>query len=508
VFATHFQFLNAGFKGYKETSNLQFKSKLMEFQLGTTINISNLAFGEKDRNLSAYGLVGISGLLFRSESWRTTSGEPVHAFGYTMNESLEKSSREFGLGIPLGGGLDFKVNDRWYANLETGLRFTFSDKLDAYTTGINNDAYYYFSLGASYNFDINRVLKPVIVPPEVVEAPEDPFANAYVDLLYFFPEELSSMDEFTMRCKIYKGAIQGRGELTQVLPIGFNVTDTVIGNARVEFKNYTLSLYWDELPTDSIFEITYNVQLDKIYGALPMNSILYLDRTKKEYRFKTEVFIKRKIFTEPIVVEEEIPEEEDMSSPSERVEFRIQVRASYKQKLSTDSLKQSFGLEREIVEEKVGNWYKYSIGSFKTYEEAKAFRREMRQKQHLKDAFIIAYFDDQRLNTLSELKEIAPEVLPGGTPKPIETKYDENGTCYRVQIFALKHKRVTISGLKDMYQIEEDVNEEVYYNWRKYTVGKCYAKAKADKIRKEMISKGLTGAFVVAYKDGVRTVFD
>jgi hypothetical protein len=246
------------------------------------------------------------------------------------------------------------------------------------------------------------------------------------------------------------------------------------------------------------------VKLDKIYGTLPMVSVLYLDTLKKEYRFKTDVFIKRKIIAEPIVVEEPVIEKEEMKSPSERVEFRIQIRAAYKKRISVDSLAKSLQIDSPIQEEVVNDWYKYSIGSFKTYQDARQYRKELSARQPLKDAFIIAYFDNERLNTLSELKEIAPETLPGGKT----TKYDENGECYRVQILALMHKRVAPSVLQDMYQIEEEVNEEVYHNWRKYTVGSCKTKSKALKLRLELIEKGVEGAFIVAYKNGERAKLD
>ena len=501
VFYGHFQFLNARFKGFNESSDLQFNTDLMEFQLGTTINLINL-FGEnRSRRVNLYGLLGVSALSFRSQASKISTGEIVNEFGFADNGTGEKASREMGFAIPMGIGVDFKLSDRWYINLETGFRASLTDRLDAQEKGSANDPYYYSSLGLSYNFKVRKKKELKQIP---AEPPEDPFANTYIDLLYFFPQELSSMDEFTMKCKIYKGAIQGKGELTQILPIGFTVVDTSIANARVEFKNYTLSLYWDELPTDSIFEISYTVQLDKIYGTLPMVSILYLDTLEKEYRFKADIFIKRKIVAEPIVVEEEAIEEEEMKSPSERVEFRIQVRASYKQKISIDSLTNSLNIDRVIKEEKVGNWYKYSIGSFKTYEEARTFRRALVKKRLLKDAFIIAYFDDERLNALSELKEIAPETLPGGKA----TKYEENGTCYRVQILAVMQKRVSPAVLKDMYQIEEEVNEEIYHNWRKYTVGSCRSKSKALKLRLELIEKGIEGAFIVAYKNGERAKLD
>lgn len=500
VFHGHFQYINARFKGYKEASDLEFNTQLNEYQLGTTINLLNLFSENKSRTVNLYGLLGVSVLSFRSQSSRISTGEIVNGFGYENNGAGEKIARELDFAIPIGLGIDFRLTERWFINLEGGFRSTFTDKLDGQEKGSANDPYYYSSLGISYNFKSKEPKQPELVPEE---PPVNPFANTYVDLLYFFPQELTSMDAFTMRCKIYKGAVQGKGELTQILPIGFNVTDTVIDGARVEFKNYTLSLYWDELPTDSIFEISYNVQLDKIYGTLPMVSILYLDTLKKEYRYKTDVFIKRKILAEPIVVEEEVPEEEEMESPSERVEFRIQVRAAYKRQISTDSLARVLKINEEINEEKVDNWYKYSIGSFKTYDEARGYRKELVKQSKLRDAFIIAYFDNERLNSLSELKEIAPETLPGGS-----TKYEENGTCYRVQILALMHKRVAPAVLKDMYQLEDEVNEEIYHNWRKYTVGSCRSKEKALKLRLELIEMGIEGAFIVAYKNGERAKLD
>lgn len=500
VFFGHFQFVNARFKGLKESSDLQFKSEIMEMQLGTTINLINLFGKNKSRTVNLYGLLGVSALSFRSQASKISTGEIVDGYGYEDRGTGAKSSRETAFAIPFGLGVDFRLSQRWYLNLEAGYRTTFSDQLDAQVKGSANDTYYYSSLGISYNF-VTR--KPKTPEEPSIETPADPYANAYVDLLYFFPPELTSMEEFTMRCKVYKGAVQGKGELTQILPIGFTVTDTAIAGAKVEFDNYTLSLYWDELPTDSIFEVTYNVKLDKIYGTLPMVSILYLDTLKKEYRYKTDVFVKRKIIAEPIVVEEPVVKKDEMKSPSERVEFRIQIRAAYKKQIAVDSLARILQIDSSIIEERINNWYKYSIGSFKTYQGAREYRKNLVKKRLLKDAFIIAYFDNERLNSLSELKEIAPETLPGG-----ETKYTENGECWRVQILALMRKRVSPAVLQDMYQIEEEVNEEVYHNWRKYTVGSCKSKAKARKLRLELIEKGVEGAFIVSYNNGERAKLD
>ncbi len=95
-------------------------------------------------------------------------------------------------------------------------------------------------------------------------------------------------------------------------------------------------------------------------------------------------------------------------------------------------------------------------------------------KHAIRDAFIVAFYKGRRLNELSELKEIA------AVQQPIKTVYKEGGYCYRVQILALMNKTVNPESLKEMHKIDEEVNEEVYHNWRKYTVGKCTSLSKPN----------------------------
>ena len=506
ILSAHFQLINAQFKGFKNSSNIGFESGLLEFQFGVTANVSNLLFGEKDRRISFYGFTGVSPLYFKSRVWQTETGKLLTNYGYSNSEEITNSGRQFGLAFPLGGGMALRLQDNWYLNLETAIRFSTSDLLDGYDRGTNHDAYYYTSLGISYNFETKARGKKVESSAEPTQkAP--PFADSPVFLEYFIPDNLNSLDEFVLLCKLYKGPIDGKGEITQVLPIGFNVLDTAISNARTEFKDYTLSLYWDELPADSIIEISYRVKLDKVYGSLPMTSIVYFNKKGKEQKFTTDVFIKRKIVAEPIAVVDEKPEEKDMSSPSEKVSFELQVRASYKKQLSTDSLKQLFGIDREINEHKIGSWYKYSIGSFKTYQEAREYRKMVIGKKGIKDPCIIAYYEGKRLNSLSELKDIAPESLPGRQSLvPIPKTFEESGRCYRVQMLALMHKQIAPSVLRDIYNIEEEVYEEVSHNWRKYTAGYCLTRTEALKLRQQLVDKGLDGAFVVKYNNGERAI--
>jgi len=497
VFTAHLQFLKADLQGQRDSSDVEFRSDLMEYQLGTTVNFTNLFFGKKERRFNVYVTTGISAMFFRSESRQISTGEIKNNYGYTEGDEKTKSTRESSLVFPFGAGLDIKLSNHWYLNLESAIRYTNSDKLDATVSGPKNDTYYYTSLGISYNFIGKKAeeVKILEAPPEIAVGP---FANENVDLKYDIPKNIKSTDEFILKSIVYKGKINGPGRLVQILPIGLDVLDTQIAGAKTECINYTLYLEWDELPSDSVFEVSYRVKPNKIYGSFPMVSNLYLHRTGKEFKFKTSLNIE--FVEEEIAVEKPVVEvvQKDTIATKKDLEYRVQVTAGYQTKISVESLAAKFNLSDELKEDCVGNWCHYSVGSFDTYLQAKEYRNSLISDHGVRDAFIVAFYKSIRLNALSELKEIA------AVQQPIRTVYKEDGSCYRVQIMAMLNKRVDPESLREMHKIEEEVNEEVYNNWHKYTVGKCTSIGESKLLLNKMKEKGLFDSFIVIYKNGER----
>lgn len=497
VFSLHFQFYNSELKGVDPEGDRNSSASLMEYQLGTTVNLSNLFFKNKERTLSIYALAGISEIFFRSELHKISTGELIKDYGYKEDAEGIRDKREFALSFPLGLGLDCKLSDHIFLNLESALRFTNTDRIDAREAGTNNDAYYYTSLGISYNFSSKKAKESVELP---IVAIADPFANEQVDLIYDIPRIVKSTDEFVIKSTIHKGKIDGPGRLIQVLPIGLNVLDTAIAGAKTEFINYTLYLNWDELPADSVFEVSYRVKPDKIFGSLPMMSNLYLQKTGKEFKFRTSIFIER--VEEPIVVQEPVKEvvKKDTLVPVKLVEYRVQLTVAYKSKIPQETLSKQFNLKTEFKEDCIGNWCYYSVGSLDTYDQAKAYRDYLINEHNATGAFIVAFYNGKRLNKLSELKEIQ------ATPQPVKTVYKEEGYCYRVQILAMLNKSVDPESLRQKHKIEEEVNEEVYTNWRKYTVGKCTTFSEAKALMTKLRAQGLSDTFIVTYKNGERVL--
>lgn len=507
VFAIQAQFLRAQLKGAKNSTDAEFESDLFEYNLGTRVNFSNLFFKNRyDRTVTVYGATGLGLVFFRSESTRISNGNLVSNYGYDKDNG-SKDARVSSLVFPLGAGVDFRLSPRWNVTFESVLRLMNTDKLDAIKSGDRDDAYFYTGIGVAYNFDLfGRKTKPIEEPKEEIPVVEEKEITNPPTLTYELPDEITSYSEFDFTFTIDRGEVGGMAELMQILPIGFEVLDSTVNtNPDFNFRNYTVNMVWDQLPQDSVFTISYRVQIGDVYGSLPITSILYSDEAGKEYEFKTNIYVAKEQEEVEIAEVDTIPDEPVVQEkPKDSIEFRVQVRAAYKAKISLERLAEKYNLHQEIQEDFVGNWYRYSIGSFDTYSEAKEYRRTVVNQHKVLDAFVVAFIDGKRLNSLSELKQIKPKEEPSDNT----TTFTEQGRVFRVQILALLHNKVDPETLQDIYGIKEEITEEQYGNWRKYTVGEFKDYNKAKEYLEKVRAKGIKDAFIAVYDDGKRLTMD
>lgn len=134
-------------------TNMKFESELMDYILGTTVNFSNLVFGyNAKRRLTVYGTTGIGMVYFRAKAMSPDTVVSVFGYKKTGPNTVEDDTKVSETMIPTGIGADFKISNRWDVNLETTIRWFDSDKLDGLIAGDLKDAYYFTSLGLSYNF--------------------------------------------------------------------------------------------------------------------------------------------------------------------------------------------------------------------------------------------------------------------------------------------------------------------------------------------------------------------
>lgn len=149
VFGVYGAFSMANLKGEsgKDTKNLEFETSLMEGYLGGTMSLTNLIFGYKPRLLNLYITSGIGMINFSPKVYTKGTDDRVLIPGKA--EEWDNTTEAF---LPVGGGLDFRLNNRWDINLETTLKLVDGDKLDGYVSGEDTDGYFYTSVGVGYSF--------------------------------------------------------------------------------------------------------------------------------------------------------------------------------------------------------------------------------------------------------------------------------------------------------------------------------------------------------------------
>lgn len=170
------------------------------------------------------------------------------------------------------------------------------------------------------------------------------------------------------------------------------------------------------------------------------------------------------------------------------ISYRVQVTAIHKNRVPIDMIMKKFRLSDSLREDFHKGWFKYSIGSFPDYYEAKKYRDKLIVENKAYGAFVVMVKDDIRMDDMDTIQE---ETVP--------TFQVNQKVSYRVQIRA-SATQIPINELKSQLNIAEDIIEELDNNYYKYTVGNFenYDDAKNFYARLKTIDK-VTDAFIVTY---------
>ncbi|MFC2101499.1 SPOR domain-containing protein [Bacteroidota bacterium] len=161
-------------KNYSNGSpmNQYFTGNLLEYNINTTVNFSNLIFRYKPKRIFfIYGTVGVG-----MSNWITKKTDLVTGKSLGGNGSAKNWTSEWT--IPAGLGAYFNIHDKVNLGFEWTLHGVNSDKLDATVGGFQYDLYSYLSLNVVFNFNrrnpVNLEAVNATMPAVVLAKPPPP----------------------------------------------------------------------------------------------------------------------------------------------------------------------------------------------------------------------------------------------------------------------------------------------------------------------------------------------
>jgi len=191
------------------------------------------------------------------------------------------------------------------------------------------------------------------------------------------------------------------------------------------------------------------------------------------------------------------------NNPWDNVVFKVQVLAS-KTRQNTDKFAKKYGVTARIDENRGGEWFRYTIGEFPRYSNAKEYRNLLVARNKIADAFVVAYVENKQVSLSS--------LMPG--KRGVERNDSEpvgmvgSGVTFSVQVLAAKNLKQSVEDFKKQYGIKEETRIQQYGDLYQLVSGNFTEYREAREFRRRLLEKGLSDAFIVAFQNGVRISID
>ena len=220
---------------------------------------------------------------------------------------------------------------------------------------------------------------------------------------------------FLVKIRIERRNLDSFFQIQQELPAGMTATGVESQGATFLFKDGKVKYSWLRLPAEEDIQVIYKVKIPfTLKGNYEIKgSYYYINNEEKEVfplpGSKIEILenvspsdtlAERNLLSiinnepsKPAYVAEEKP---DLS-------FKIQILSSTR-KLDRDSIRKVYKMKIPVVEENYNGLYKYTVGSFVTYEEARDFKNSLDFQKYI--PFVIAYNRGARI-TVGEAMQLA-----------------------------------------------------------------------------------------------------
>jgi hypothetical protein len=220
---------------------------------------------------------------------------------------------------------------------------------------------------------------------------------------------------FFVKISIERRSLDSFFLLEQELPKGCEAIGVESQGAIFSFKDGKVKYSWLRLPAEEEIQVMYKIILPfEMRGKQELGGKYYYieNEEKKIFDLPTssiEVIeyiapsdsIAEKTLLGVVNLDETKPEYVDQQKVD--LEYKVQILSST-QKLDKDSIRKEYGMKDKLQEENFNGLYKYTVGSFATYEQARDYKNKLDYSRYI--PFVIAYNRGVRI-TVGEAMNMA-----------------------------------------------------------------------------------------------------
>jgi hypothetical protein len=413
-------------------------------------------------------------------------------------DGLERYS-QFSFAVPVGVGVQYRINKRMVVDLGTEMHFTFTDNLDNVSSYGNDtregaadlERFLYTSISLRYN-----------IGQDVTEPPEEPEDTCLID------DDADGVNNCIDECPDTPDsvAVDSVGCPTDTIVEDSVQTDSLwtvlLGKygpgeyPTSEFINQVLSIpgVWTEVVNDTTYYI------NNLYDNPEEAEVQRLNVTSN-----TNIKDSKVILWKPMILYNAKIDQDKVNSmlkdtdqlSKEDVFFRVQIGA-FSRLIPSDF----FDVSDVVMIPGQDGLFKYVTGNYKNdYDAAEVHRLEM-VAQGFDDAFVVVYRGGKRV-TLADVgitREV-DSLDTAGIAIP-----DQQVIMYKIQIYASKNPIYMVPvNFKGLENVEEYEDNGLF----KYAYGRAPSFGYAsDVLLNQMQRIGYKDAFVVVFLNGKRITLD
>lgn len=343
-------------------ANFRFESTFFQFSMQTNAYPLQITKKYRYSRIKPYVNFGLGVTAFKAAKYHLHTGELLNYYGYD-NATLKKGNHIADFVIPFGFGADIDFDHNWALRVQNSFVYVTSDKFDGHIgrgTDIN-DIYTYTTIGIKYTFGKRQKMDAPLYDLRLVEI------------------ETTNVPPM----------IQTKKEPIEVI-VKTEILIKTDSSQEPEIKVNTQPIEKDGI----IIKPEVTVKTENFEKPV---------KEKEINEQKTEPEIKLRASDEVRIIPIELPEPDKTRELKSNVEFRIQVFASSRSTRTTQSIANLLNIhEYPITREVHDGLYKFTVGNYKKYEDAKVVKDKLKATR-VPEAFIVFYVNGKRVSDIEEI---------------------------------------------------------------------------------------------------------